>query len=62
MLVAGKFFQVAIIIVALFAVAFLLRISITFGRKQGNKLMSFTRFLAARSGLSRKRKSREARG
>ena len=60
MLVAGKFFQVAIIIVALFAVAFVLRISITFGRKQGNKLMSFTRFLAARSGLSRKRKSREA--
>ncbi len=57
MLVAGKMFQVVILIVALFAVAFLLRISISFGRRQGNKLMSFTRFVAQRTGLSRKRKS-----
>ncbi len=60
MLVAGKFFQVLIIIVALFAVAFLLRLSISYGRKQGQKLMAFTRFLAERSGL-RKRKSETGR-
>ena len=62
MLAASKFFQVAMVILALFAVAFLLRLSISFGRKQGNKLMAFTRFLASRAGLSRKRKSPEARG
>ncbi len=57
MLVAGKMFQVVILIVALFAVAFLLRLSISFGRKQGNKLMAFSRFMASKTGLSRKRKS-----
>lgn len=57
MLVAGKMFQVVIIIVAFFLLAFLLRISISFGRKQGNKLMAFTRFMATKAGISRKRKS-----
>lgn len=61
MLVAGKMFQVIILIVGLFLLAFLLRISISFGRKQGNKLMAFTRFVADKTGISRKRKS-EARG
>ncbi len=57
MLVAGKMFQVVILIVGCFLVAFLLRISISYGRKQGNRLMAFTRFMAAKTGLSRKRKS-----
>ncbi len=61
MFVAGKLFQVVILIVALFLVAFVLRVSISFTRKQGNKLMAFSRFMAAKTGLNRRRKPAEPR-